>query len=241
MKRAITSLALDARVVRTARSALGRTMHRATRIVTLAALILATSSATVAAQGAPSPGASSQAISNSGYFDDTTSTRFPVSLGALRYKSLMDYREKGSGLGKSLKYGAPRIKADIYVYDRSQRGIQSGAESPAVQRELVQALNDVQMAEELGVYRDVSATRPDVLKIEVEGGKRSFVWARMAYKETKNPNVELSSFAFLTGYRANFVKVRFTGLASDFEERTGPGWPILFGFLESLAHVIGND
>jgi len=241
MKCALTALATDARVVRTASGALGRTMHRATRIVALAAFIFSTVSATATAKIAPSPGASSQVSSNSGYFDEKTSTRFPVALGALRYGGVIDNREKSPGLGITLAYGSPRITASIFVYDRSQRDIQAGAASTAVQREFVQALNDVRTLEELGRYRDVMAILPHLLKVKVEGGERSFVWTRMAYEEADNPNVRLSSFAFLTGYRAHFVKVRFTGPAADFEEESGPGWPTLSGFLKSFAQILGND
>jgi hypothetical protein len=154
---------------------------------------------------------------------------------------MIDNREKSPGLGITLAYGSPRINATIFVYDRRQRDIQAGAASPAVQREFVQALNDVRTLEERGRYRDVMAIPPHLLKVQVEGGERSFVWTRMAYEEADNPNVRLSSFAFLTGYRAHFVKVRFTGPAADFDEETGPGWLALSGFLKSFSQILGND
>jgi hypothetical protein len=48
---------------------------------------------------------------------DVSGLAFPFEIGWLHFDSALDYESRSPGLGYSLLYGAPGIKATLYVYD----------------------------------------------------------------------------------------------------------------------------
>lgn len=70
------------------------------------------------------------------HHDLNAQINFPFELGWLHFTELIDYENRQAGLGYSLAYGAPGIKATVYVYPIGERDT-----SP--ENELKSALGDI--------------------------------------------------------------------------------------------------
>lgn len=76
------------------------------------------------------------------YLDSRTKLGLPYELGWLHYDGMTDNEPTDAGLGQSIYYGAPGIKATIYVYDKDIIEIPSDIDSSVVRNEFEVAVSD---------------------------------------------------------------------------------------------------
>jgi hypothetical protein len=74
---------------------------------------------------------------------DAVGLLFPHEIGWLHFDRLTDNEPLAPGLGVSLAYGAPGVKATIYVYDHGRQDIPSSMTNPWLQAEFETAANDI--------------------------------------------------------------------------------------------------
>lgn len=77
------------------------------------------------------------------FSDPVTHIQLPYELGWLHYDGLIDNEPQAAGLGKSIAYGAPGIKATVYLYDRRRTDIQINAGGSIVGDEFALAVSEL--------------------------------------------------------------------------------------------------
>jgi hypothetical protein len=129
--------------------------------------------------------------------------RFPAALAGFERGEILDNEHRGKGLGVSVAYRAPGIKATVFVYDLQIRDLPEGIGSPVVQAQAVQAVRDV-----FAAYVDVQ-----VLEDLAPGPQRcgDFLRAKLSYIEPRSTAKEvLHSYVYLGSKGGSFVKLRLT-------------------------------
>ncbi len=76
------------------------------------------------------------------FSDNRTKLGLPYELGWLHYNGVTDNETTVAGLGQSIAYGAPGIKATVYVYDRKHSDIPSDIDASVVRNEFEVAASD---------------------------------------------------------------------------------------------------
>ncbi len=80
------------------------------------------------------------------FSDNRTKLGLPYELGWLHYNGITDNEATVAGLGQSIAYGAPGIKATVYVYDRKHSDIPSDIDASVVRNEFEVATSDFMKA-----------------------------------------------------------------------------------------------
>jgi len=168
------------------------------------------------------------------FVDPQLNLRFPPSISKLPYVGQQKY--DAPGMGYSLRYATPQVKADIYLYDSGLSDIGDGIASKQVQSQFDQVLSAFPIMVKQGYYRDVKPLSRG--KKTFGKTKRPFLWARYEYEVTAKPdNVSPGariSDTYLTGFQGQFVKLRITGEKMDEEK-----WDkISTDFAKSLSRVL---
>jgi hypothetical protein len=76
------------------------------------------------------------------FSDKSSKLRLPYEIGWLHYDGVTDY-DAAAGLGQGIAYGAPGMKATVYVYDRMRTDIPSDIDASVVRSELEVAVSDL--------------------------------------------------------------------------------------------------
>jgi len=77
------------------------------------------------------------------FSDKRSKLGLPYELGWLHYEGMTDNEPAAAGLGQSIAYDAPGIKATIYVYDKKRPDIPSDIDASVVRNELGVAVSDL--------------------------------------------------------------------------------------------------
>jgi hypothetical protein len=172
----------------------------------------------------PTPGFS-QGTAPATYQHSATGISFPARLGALTYRGNVDYAKQGrADLGVAVRYGlagAP-VWADIYVYDLGRKNLGTGLDSPDVQKAFNGAVQDIFALEKQKVYKSVQKTEEGKFALTTQSGRLNMLWAHFTYERLPGPQIShpgpLISELYLTAYRNQFLKIRFTSPA-EMQER----------------------
>lgn len=76
------------------------------------------------------------------FSDKASKSGFPYEIGWLHYDGVTDY-DAAAGLGQSIAYNAPGIKATVYVYDKMLTDIPSDIDASVVRNELEAAVSEL--------------------------------------------------------------------------------------------------
>jgi hypothetical protein len=144
-----------------------------------------------------------QVVAHAGAQEAVRGFRFPAELAGFQRGEILDNERRGKGLGVTVPYGAPGIKATVIVYDLQIQNLPEGIGSPVIQSQAVQAVRDV-----LATYVDVQ-----VLEDLAPGQQHcaSFLRAKLSYVDPRSPMKELlHSYVYLGSKGGSFVKLRLT-------------------------------
>lgn len=145
-----------------------------------------------------------------------TNLQFPAKLAKFERTRVQRYDDPK--LGVQVSYVIPDLgKADFYVFDFGLTAIPSGINSDMVRSMYASADRDVQSFVESGQYLEFEKLVPLGAVMRTKNG--NIEWHVAAYKFRLNHvNAEpVVSWLLLTGYRNQFVKIRFSHLASRAE------------------------
>lgn len=76
------------------------------------------------------------------YIDQSSNVKLPYEIGWFHFDNIIDNEAKVKGMGQSIAYGAPGIKANIYIYDKGLPLIPSDIDSQIVRGEFQSAVAD---------------------------------------------------------------------------------------------------
>ncbi len=109
---------------------------------------------------------------------ETSMTEFslPYEIGWLHFDKLINNEPQNPGLGQTIAYGAPGIKATVYVYDKGLSNIPKGVDSPIVRNEFKEAVIDmVKLNSELELMGLSEESDTIILQNVAQGGDQGFV------------------------------------------------------------------
>jgi len=127
----------------------------------------------------------------------------PAKIAGFQRGSVTDNEATSPGLGLTISYAAPGIKATVFVYDRGIREMPEGADNAVVHAQARQSFQDIGSA-----YSDVK-----VLEALAPGAASCahFLRAKVSFIDARNGEPELMhSFLYFGSRKGNFVKVRLT-------------------------------
>jgi hypothetical protein len=176
------------------------------------------------------------------YVEKQTGIAFPVSLGSMTFGESNTYDTPE--LGISVYYGvrgAVRVDADIYVYDMGIKNIGEGIDSNLANNHFKQCQGDISLIEKRGDYRDVTKIAEKTVALKIGGKELPMLCAVFEYSIVPDPGQSgeprpVVSHIFLTTYRNNFLKIRFTYSAAGRDK----GDEILKGFLDALGDAMNK-
>lgn len=151
------------------------------------------------------------------YVHPASGLHFPASLE--NFERIAVRRYDDPKLGVQVAYGAPGLgKADFYVFDFGLSQIPDGINSDFVRSAYSSADRDVQSFAAAGKYLDLEHLVP--LGSVMRPSKHELEWYVAAYKfrTSQEGSEPLVSWLLVTGYRNQFLKVRFSHLASRAKE-----------------------
>jgi hypothetical protein len=135
------------------------------------------------------------------YTDSETGFSFPESIGNFKYCKIIEYEDPK--FGYSLFYRDENsVLATIYIYDLDFSMIQDGTDHFPTIFTFEQAINDLESAEPLGLYKTISHSLGD--------SNISPLFLQTSFDIVSNDGQELKSYIFLRGQRNKFIKVRVT-------------------------------
>jgi hypothetical protein len=152
------------------------------------------------------------------YIEPRTGVAFPPALGGLMKGTQKDYQNPA--LGVSIPYaGTNGVTADIYIYGGGLASIPSGTNSVIVRNEFEKSAGVITAYEKMGAYQDVKRVSEAAMRLGVDEKARAMLALCFEYTVTlegKEPR-EARSYLFLTGYKNQFLKIRFTFPRSNAE------------------------
>ena len=162
---------------------------------------------------------------NDPFVDTETGFVFPHAIAEFSFHNKSQY---GDGLGYELNYRSEDgILITVIVYDLGEQDIKDGINDPRVQQQMKQALDDVNRAVDLGVYRsaylicDVKVLPP--------------LFLRASYNIVRKDGVETRNHLFIRGQHQHFVEIRATGPPNrQIDEK-------IANFMDQLLMEIGSN
>jgi hypothetical protein len=142
------------------------------------------------------------------YRHEPTGIVFPERLATLEKESeVTDFETERPGLGVSIGYNGPGVTVTIYIYTMGLKKIPSDLNSPIMKASFTQAANEIEMAGEQGIYRDVTKLSEGEATWGPEESGVNMLHASYSYNRDDEDRL---SHLYLTGYQNHFLKVRFT-------------------------------
>jgi hypothetical protein len=154
---------------------------------------------------------------------------FPPTLGSLNLRSVTELEKTHPGLGISLLYDTPGVKAHVFVYNRLLRNIPDGVDSTLVRKEFAEAKGNIAQ-----VYPDARPRTQDA-RVLVQGIPT--LHSEFEYTDVTGFRERVFSLLYLTGRNGNFVKARVTYSATNQPDR---GRRISDQFIESLSGLLAK-
>jgi hypothetical protein len=153
---------------------------------------------------------------------------FPPKLAGFELRSVTDNEKTNPGLGVTLLYNIPGVKASVYVYNHAQRNIPPGIDSLILRNEFVKASGDVLKFN----------TGARVLKSEDQMKIGAIPVLHSSFRietQGQQDRQHLLSELYLTTHKGNFIKVRATYSETD---RPELGEFIQRQFIEELCKLL---
>jgi hypothetical protein len=133
---------------------------------------------------------------------------FPTEIAGFSRGDVIDNRIHNKGLGHSIPYNRPDVKATIYLYNNNMGSIPDGPTSDVVHQQFKQAISDVfRSAPQIG-YDDVQLAESYYV-----GDPETAHSFAIGEFEIQQGGQELISHLCLTGHEGKFIKVRITAAA----------------------------
>jgi hypothetical protein len=141
---------------------------------------------------------------------------FPLKIGVLTRGDITDFEKSHPGGGVGIRYTAPGVRADIFVYDLGKRSISWDVFSADQKQELAGSIKAIYDAKERGLYRDVKEGR----EFETPAVKNPFFRCKVLVIDRGEGRVE-DSVLCLGAQNNKFFKTRlaFAPQGSDIVER----------------------
>lgn len=155
---------------------------------------------------------------------------FPRTFGGFELRSVIDNEKSNPGLGMTLFYGAPGVRASIYVYNNSQSNIPEGIDSSIIRNEFAQARGHVQQVNPDAQIL-VREERFLVAGVPILQSAFQYTEMRLGSRET------VLSHLYLTARKGNFVKVRATYSIADRPELSRRSQIL---FIEALCEILAK-
>lgn len=149
------------------------------------------------------------------YYSPDLGLTFPATLAGLAIDSITDWEQKRPGMGQSIAYVSPQVKATIFIYTAGLPQIREGIESSSAQASFIQAMNEIFMAEKWGFLTSASLLESNRVAIASAGKVITLLHAAFQLGED---GTERLSYLYVTGYRNRFVKLRLTYDSLDQDE-----------------------
>jgi hypothetical protein len=150
---------------------------------------------------------------------DATGLLFPYEIDWLHFDGLTDNETHAPGLGVSLAYGAPGVKATIYVYNHGRQDIPNSMTDPWLQAEFENAANDIRV-----INTDIRAW-PDPPN---NGAYRVRYYS--VGEDARDATV-----LWMTVARGKIIKARLTWTRDHFIDK------VVSDFLRTLLAVVGKS
>jgi len=138
---------------------------------------------------------------------------FPPRIGSLELSSQTNFEQRSPGLGMGWSYHTEGIKADVYLYNGRLTTIPNDLSSPLVAGHFQEVVAEIYAMKSQGYYSDVRTIAPEE---KVYIGSMPFLHAELKFTQENVPRI---SHVYLTVWKNQFLKIRFTYFAS--EEKTG--------------------
>jgi hypothetical protein len=140
--------------------------------------------------------------------------RFPARLGAFDRTSVHRFDEPK--LGVQIGYVARGLgKLDLYVFNYGFAEVSTGIKSDLVRSAYAGADRDVQSLAKSGQYLDLERILPLGAVMRIEGDGLGFHVASYKFRPNRANADTLLSWLLVTGLRNQFVKIRYSHLASE--------------------------
>ena len=129
----------------------------------------------------------------------------PRQVGEFTRDTAIDNEATNPGLGVTVPYSAPGLKATVYVYDLGIPTIPEGPTSDITLRLFSRSVEDVHALATHGVYESVHLQEKYGTGSPARG--QEFLCAQF---EIKQGGRRLDSYVFLTAHSSKFIKIRIT-------------------------------
>jgi hypothetical protein len=134
---------------------------------------------------------------------------FPPRIGGLELSNQTDFEKDSPGLGMGWSYHTEGIKADVYLYNGRLATIPDDLSSPIVAGHFQEVVAEIYAMKSQGYYTDIRTVTPEE---RVNIGSMSFLHAELKFTQENIPRV---SHVYLTVWKNQFLKIRFTFFASE--------------------------
>ena len=156
--------------------------------------------------------------------DKNSNLKYPTSIDTWKSGDVFDNEKTDKGLGTTIYYNTPGLKATLYIYDNQLTTITSSN----VEKEFINISEEIKQVAALGYYKITSPikTLPDE-KIGVISVKHS------SYEYDQKGEIYVSH-SYLCNIKNNFIKIRISFYKSDFDKAK----PIMDSFIKDLINSI---
>lgn len=134
---------------------------------------------------------------------------FPPRIGGLELSNQTNFEQKSPGLGLGWSYHTEGIKADVYLYTGRLTTIPDDLSSPLVAGHFQEVVSEIYAMKAQGYYTDVRTVTPEE---RIYIGSTPFLHAELKFTQENVPRV---SHVYLTVWKNQFLKIRFTYFASE--------------------------
>ncbi|MEW5725648.1 MAG: hypothetical protein AB1896_21240 [Thermodesulfobacteriota bacterium] len=166
-----------------------------------------------------------------GYLEPRTGLVFPDWLGTTSRLKVQEFDDPRLGVTIFYQGHDPYAAINLYIYNMGYQTIPWGVSSPVIKDEFIRAAGEIAALEKMGRYQEVTREYDMEITIRTRGGPLPALLARYGFVTKETPTV---SFLVLTGYRNNFLKIRYSFPSQD-EKR---GLDQFQDFLSALGHIL---
>jgi hypothetical protein len=139
--------------------------------------------------------------------DPNSTLEIPANLGDLNKTKVIDNEPKHSGLGTTIYYNRPGIKATVYIYRMGIKIIPDGIKSHVVQQAFAMAQADIRGAARQGYFKLTSELTTSTRILDPETKLISALTASFSCQENGE---DLISILYVFGRRNQIIKIRIS-------------------------------
>lgn len=139
--------------------------------------------------------------------DPNSILEIPSNLGDLNKSKVIDNEPKYSGLGTTIYYNCPGIKATVYIYCMGIKIIPDGIESNVIQQAFDMAQADIREAARRGYFKLTSELTTSTTILDPETKLISALTASFSCQEKGE---DLISVLYVFGRKNQIIKIRIS-------------------------------